>query len=205
MALAPESSPRPAGLLFYPRHFLLLAGLGIWLAVLTRRHLLSNLDASFAAYGAFHATALVLSLRARGSIAGRCLFVVVGAGLSVLTLHAGMLALQRLGGLSGHTGLYAALGLSAAAGAVTYGGSLRWFGLYQLTLTALAVMAAGCVIATYGAFFVLANDPSLGRWLLAVAWWSAFSGGLWYWDHHRSRQGSSGEHTCSGRTPSPNN
>ena len=124
MASAQESSPRPAGLLVYPRHFLLLAGLGIWLAVITRLYLLSNLDASFAAYGAFHASALVLSLRARGSIASRCRdFVVVGAGLSVLTLHAGMLALHWLGRLPGNSGLYQcdAWAFTAGAGAVSYG------------------------------------------------------------------------------------
>ena len=204
MILAPENSPRPAPLLVYPRHFLLLTGLGLWLAVITRLHLLSNLDASFALYGAFHASALVLSLRAAGSMARRCGFIAVAAVLCVLTLHIGMLAMHGLAGLSGNGGLYAALGLSAAAGAVTYGLSMRLFGLYRLTPGALSLIAAGCVLATYAAFFTLANVHSLGRWMLAVAWWYAFSGGLWFWDQGPF-QALSGERTCSGRTPSPKN
>jgi hypothetical protein len=204
MILAPENPPRPAPLLVYPRHFLLLTGLGVWLAVITRLHLLSHLDASFAVYGAFHASALVLSLRSAGPMARRCGFIAVAAGLCVLTLHIGMLALHCLGGLSGSSGLYAALGLSAAAGAVTYGMSIRLFGFYKLTLGALALIAVGCVFATYAAFMTLANVHSPGRWLLAVAWWYAFSGGLWFCDQGPI-QGISGERTCSGRTPSPKN
>ena len=137
-------------------------------------------------------------------MARRCGFIAVAAVLCVLTLHIGMLAMHALGSLSGNGGLYAALGLSAAAGAVTYGISMRLFGLFRLTLGALCLMAAGCVLATYVAFFTLANAHSLGRWLLAVAWWYAFSGGLWFCDQG-PLQGLSGERTCSGRTPSPKN
>jgi hypothetical protein len=194
MVPAPEHSTCPVPLLVYPRHFLLLTGLSVWLAVITRLNLLSNLDASFAVYGAFHASAVVLSLRTARPTARRGGFIAVAAGLCVLTLHIGMLAMHWLGSMPGNSGLYAALGLSAAAGAVTYGMSLHLFGFYKLTVGALALIAAGCMFATYAAFITLANVHSTGRWLLAVAWWYAFSGALWFCDQER---------TCSGRTPSP--
>jgi hypothetical protein len=204
MRPAPENSTRPAPLLVYPRHFLLLTGLGIWLMVITRLHLLSNLNASCAVYGAFHASALLLSLRNAAPMVLRCLFIVLAAGLCVLTLHVGMLAMSWLGGLSGNNGLAASLTLSAAAGAVTYGVSIRLFKIYRLSLRGLATIATACSIATYAAFLALANVHSAGRWLLAVAWWYAFSGGLWFCDEG-PLQGLSGERTCSGRTPSPKN
>jgi hypothetical protein len=202
--LPAEHSSHPAPLLVYPRHFLLLIGLGVWLAVITRLNLLSHLDASFAVYGAFHASAVVLSLRTARPMAWCGGFIAVAAVLCVLTLHIGLLAMHGLGGLPGSVGLYAALGLSAAAGAVSYGLSLRLFGVHRLTWAALAVIAAGCVFATYAAFIVLAAVHSTDRWLLAVAWWYAFSGGLWFCDQG-AFQGLSGERTCSGRTPSPKN
>ncbi len=204
MRRGPENSTRPAPLLKYPRHFLLLTGLGVWLMVITRLHLLSNLDASCAVYGAFHASALVLSLRTAAPMALRCLFIVVAACLCVLSLHIGMLAMLWLGGRSGNSGLYEALGLSAAAGAVTYGISIRLFGFYRLNLGALAMIGAGCVFATIAAFLMLANVHFPGRWLPAAAWWYAFSGGLWFRDQG-PLQGLSGERTCSGRAPSPKN
>lgn len=204
MIPAPENSPRPAPLLFYPRHFLLLAGLGFLLAVIRRLHLLSNLDATCAVYGALHASALVSTLRTAGPMARRGLFIAVAAGLCVMTLHIGMLATRWLGGLSGNSGLYAALGLSTAAGAVTYGISIRLFGFHELTWRALVMIGAGCMLATYAAFITLSNVHSPGRWVLAVAWWYAFSGGLWFCDQGPF-QGFSGERTCSGRTPRPKN
>jgi hypothetical protein len=204
MIPAPGNPPRPAPLLVYPRHFLLLTGLGLCVAIITRLHLLSHLDASFAVYGACHASAVVLSLRTAGPMARRGGFIAVGAGLCVLTLHLGMLAMHWLAGLPANSGLYAALGLSAAAGALTYGISIRLFGFYRLTLGALAMIAAGCMFATYAAFITLANVHSPGRWLLAVAWWYAFSGGLWFCDQGPFQR-FSGERTCSGRTPSPKN
>jgi hypothetical protein len=166
----------------YLRHFLLLGAFGVALAVISRLHLLSNLDATFALYGAFHAAALVLSLGGRRSAWRQCLFIVVAAALCVLTLHVGIWIMHLLGRLPGNVGLYTALGVAAWTGAVTYGISVRLWGIRRLKPRSLALIGLACAVATYAAFLSLAHLHSLGRWWLAVLWWFAFSGGLWYYD-----------------------
>jgi hypothetical protein len=171
----------------YLRHFLLLGAFGVALAVISRLHLLSNLDASFALYGALHATALVLSLGTRRPGWEQCLFIVLAAALCVMTLHLGTWIMHRLGRLPGSIGLYAALEVAAWVGAVTYGISIRLWGIRRLKPRSLALIGLGCAAATYGAFLTLAHVHSLGRWWLPVLWWFAFSGGLWLYDRrHRT-------------------
>jgi hypothetical protein len=166
------------------------------LGILATRGLLTDLSLSFALYGALHASALVLALRMRQPFWRRCVFIFAAAGLSLLTLRAGPVGMRLFGALPGNGAFYAALGVSAAMGAAAYGILIRLFGLCALTVISIVVIAAGCVLATYGAVFTLTHFHSLGRWWLAVFWWYAFSGGLWY-------QGLSGDRTCSRRTPTP--
>src|SRR6202044_1819989 len=166
----------------YRRHFLLLGVFSIALAVISRLHLLSNLDASFALYGALHAAALVLSLGTRRLAWRQCLFIVLAAGLCVMTLHVGIWIMHCLGRLPGNVGLYTALGAAAWTGAVTYGIAARLWGLRRLKPRSPAVIGLGCAAATYAAFLTLGHFHSLGRWWLPVLWWFAFSGGLWYHD-----------------------
>jgi hypothetical protein len=166
----------------YVRHFLLLAGFSVVVAALTRRHLLTDLNVSFALYGALHSTALVLALRVRRPIWQRCLFVACAAALSVMTLRFGLFAGHLSGTLPGNAALYAVLGFSAVIGALAYGILIRAFGLVEPTVGGLALIAAGCMLSAFIAFFTLAHSHSLGRWLLAVLWWYAFSGGLWFCD-----------------------
>ena len=183
----------------YPLHFLLLAGFGVLLIAMTRLHFATDLSVSFALYGALHASALVISLRAHRSIWRNCLFIGAAAGLSAMTLHVGIAAAHWLGPGGGNVALYAALGLSAVTGAATYGVLIRLCGIHELSARALAVICANCMLAAYAAIFILAHFHFLGRWWLAVLWWCAFSGSLWYCDTQRL----SGERTCSGRTPRP--
>jgi hypothetical protein len=164
----------------YLRHFLLLGAFSVSLAVISRLHLLNNLDATFALYGALHAAALLLSLGTRRPGWRQCLFIVLAAGLSVMTLHVGIWLMHRLGGLPGNIALYTALGVAAWIGAVTYGISIRLSGIHPLKPRSLAMIGLGCTLATYAAFLTLAHFRPLGRWWLAVLWWFAFSGGLWY-------------------------
>ena len=169
----------------YLRHFLLLGVFGLSLAVISRLHLPGNLDASFALYGALHATALVLSLGTRRTGWRLCLFIMLAAGLCVMTLHLGIWIMHRLGQLPGTTGLYAALGVAAWAGAVAYGISIQLWRIHRFDPRSLALNGLGCSAATYVAFLSLAHFHSLGRWWLPVLWWFAFSGGLWYRDRRR--------------------
>jgi hypothetical protein len=174
------------GHFLYARQFLILAGFGVLLAVTARLHLLTDLNACFAVYGALHAASLVLTLRARQPAWRSCLFILSAAALSVMTLRIGMFAGRLSGALSANVAIYAVLGFSAVTGVVAYGTLIRLFGIYEWTLRLLAVSAAGCLLATYVAFFTLTHSHSLGRWWLAVWWWYAFSGGLWYCDRRQN-------------------
>jgi hypothetical protein len=166
----------------YPRHFLLLTGFSILLAVLSRQHFLSDLSLSFALYGALHASALVLAFRARHPIGQKCLFIAIAAGLSVLTLSVGVFGIHLTGTLPGNVGLYTVLGFSALMGAVSYGILIRIFRIFELNAGSIAFIGVGCTLATYIAAYTLAHSQFLGRWWLAVLWWYAFSAGLWYCD-----------------------
>ena len=140
--------------------------------------------ASFAVYGALHATALALALRIRPPIWRRGLFIVLAAGLSAMTLRVGVFA----GGLSATLGSgapYAVFGFSATAGAVAYGILIRRIGIFELTSRELALISLGCALAADLAYFSLARWPALGRGWLVILWWFAFSGGLWYCDRRR--------------------
>lgn len=179
---------------FYARHFLLLACFTILLALMTRLHLLTDLSVCFAVYGALHASALIVSLRVAQPLWRKCLFVAVAAALSVMTLRVGLFAGHSSGVLPGNASLYAVLGFSAVIGAVAYGILIRLFGIYELTVSGLALISAACMLATFAAFFSLAHSHSLGRWWLAALWWYAFSSGLWYceWRLNAARRAASG-------------
>jgi hypothetical protein len=168
--------------LLYLRHSLLLVGFGIFLDIATRARLVNDMTSAFALYGALHATALALALRAPQPLWRSVLFVIVAAGLSVMTLRMGLIGMHMTGSLPGNLGLYLTLGLSAMIGATSYGVLTRFYGIPELTPAALAIISAACMLATYAAFFILAHTHWFGGWLLAFFWWCAFSGGLWYWD-----------------------
>ena len=171
------------GHLHYPRHFLLLIGLSILLAVLARTHFSSDLNASFALFGALHASALVFTLRVRPSIWPSCLFVAIAAGLCVMTLRIGMFGTHLFGALPGNIGLYAVLGFSAATGALSYGILIRRLpGLSAMPLSSLATISLGCMLAACVALLTGSHFHLPGPSWLAILWWHAFSGGLWFFD-----------------------
>ena len=175
------------GHLLYPRHFLVLTSLGVLLTVMPRPHIPSDLNTSFALYGALHASALALTLRARQPIWQKCLFVVIAAGLSVMTLRAGIIGRHLAETLPGNAGLYTALGFSAAAGALIYGILVRVFWISTITAGSLAVISLSCLSAAFVALITGNHFHVLGTWWLAVLWWHAFSGALWYCDQRRER------------------
>jgi len=142
-------------------------------------------------YGALHASALALTLRARRPIWQKYLFVAIAAGLSVITLRVGMVGRHLSETLPGNAGLYMALGFSAVAGALIYGISVRLFWISAMTLGSLAVISLSCLLAAFAALLTGNYFHVLGPWWLAILWWHAFSGGLWYCDqrHNRATQG----------------
>jgi hypothetical protein len=170
--------------LLYARHFLLLACFGILSGVMSQLWLAMDLIASFALYGALHATALLLALRARQPLWRGSLFIALAAALSAMTFRVGLFAGQ-LSASHGSVALYAVFGFSAMAGAAAYGILIRRLGIFELTLSELALISLGCTVAADVAYVGLAQSPSLGRCWLAVLWWFAFSGGLWYCDRRR--------------------
>jgi len=171
----------------YPRHFLLLICLSVLVAAAPRPNASSGLNASFALYGALHASALALTLRARRPIWQKCLFVAIAAGLCVITLRVGVVGRHLSETLPGNAGLYAALGFSAVAGALIYGILVRLFWISAMSSASLAIISLSCLLAAFAALFTGTHFRVLGPWWLAVLWWHAFSGALWYCDRRHKR------------------
>lgn len=187
-----SSALRPASLdrFLYPLHFSLLACFGVLLIAMAQLHIETGLSLSFALYGALHAAALVIALRAHHPIWRKCSFIVAAAALSTMTLQLGIIAGQLLGTGRGNAAFV--LGLCGATGAAAYGALIHLSGIYELTPRSLAVLCVNCMLAACAAFFTLVRFHSLGRWWLAVLWWYAFSGGLWYFDKRNQRAVASG-------------
>jgi len=171
----------------YSRHFLWLACFSVALAASSGWHLIVLPLPSFLSYGALHAAALVLALRMPRSIGRQCLFIAGSAALSAGTLGVIMLGRHFVGGLPGNGGILALLGLSSVTGALSYGVLIRICWMPRLRAVALTAISLGCMLATLLAFFTLNHVALFGRWWLAVAWWFAFSGGLWSCERWQSR------------------
>jgi hypothetical protein len=182
--LAPAADLRPASLdhFRYTLHFSVLACFGVVLIAIAQLHLAIELSFSFALYGALHAAALIIALRVNHPIWRKCLFIASAAALSAMTLHFGIAAGHLLGTARGNAALYPVLGFCGALGAAAYAVLIHLSGIHELTSRSLAVLCVNCMGATCAAFFTLARFHSLGQWWLAVLWWYAFSGGLWYVD-----------------------
>ncbi len=173
----------------YPRHFALLACFSVIAAMLANRSLPPTAAERCIVYGALHASALVLALRAPTAIARKVLFAAAAALLCLLTYRAGAFGRALAASFPGHAGLYLPLGLSAAIGAVLYAVAIqRLLGTYVFGARALVLICVGCVLATCAAGFMVVKVNGLGMWCLAVAWWFAFSGGLWLIDTAGRRQ-----------------
>jgi hypothetical protein len=167
---------------------------------MARLHVSGNLAVSFALYGALHAAALILSLEVRQRTWRLCLFIALSAALSVVVVRIGMAGMRISGPLAAHLTPYLVLGSSAMTGAVGYAMLVRQFKVRALGPGEFVAISITCMCATDVAVFTSKHSQFLGPWWLAVVWWHAFSGCLWYFDRV---QGLQGERTCSGRTPRP--
>jgi hypothetical protein len=136
---------------------------------------------TFALSGALHAASLSVALRAPESALRKGSFIAITALLSILTLYIGIVSLQLFGALPAAERLYLVLGLCSVAGAITYGSLIRLFWMRALSSRSILGIAIGCVPATCLAFLIKTR-LDLDSWVLAAAWWCAFSAGLAYVD-----------------------
>jgi hypothetical protein len=167
----------------YRRHFAALAVAVLLLFLFGRWDLFDEpFLPTFALSGALHACALCVALRAPESAMRKCLFIAITALLSALTLYIGILSLQLFGVLPATERLYLVLGICSLSGAITYGSLVRFFWMKKLSSRSILSIAMFCVAASCLAFLVRSHVDYLGAWVLAAAWWCAFSGGLKYFD-----------------------
>jgi hypothetical protein len=170
------------GHLHYARHFMVLFACAALLAAVSPWRIAPGADSAFALYGALHASAIAVSLRVAQPLWRKLLFVAIAAVLSMLTQRLGLSGVQFVGELPGLLGPLALLTLSSGIGAFAYGALIRGFGIYRYRLGALAVTALFCMAATCVAFIAAGRFHVLGGLWVAIPWWFAFSGGLWYYD-----------------------
>jgi hypothetical protein len=137
---------------------------------------------TFALSGALHAAALCVALRTPESAVRKCLFIAITAFLSVLTLYLGILCLQIFAVLPAAERLYLVLGTCSMAGAITYGFLVRSYWMRKLSSRSILAIAVSCAAAACLAFLARSHVEFLDAWVLAAAWWFAFSGGLAHFD-----------------------
>jgi hypothetical protein len=174
------------GILYYTRHFSLLACLAAVLAATRGWSPAIGVVATYGIYGALHASTLAVTLRARPPAGRRMRFVVIAASLSMLSVALGLCASRFIGSMGmAQTALL--LSMSSGIGAATYATLIRRFFGAHLTPSAIVTVVLGCIVATLA---VLVSGTYLkggGLWV-AISWWFAMSLGLWFYDGRRERR-----------------
>jgi hypothetical protein len=175
------------GILYYARHFCLLACLAAVLAATRGWSPAIGVVATYGIYGALHASTIAVTLRARPP-AGRSLwFVVIAASLSMLSVAFGLGASRFIGGSMGMAQTALLLSTSSGIGAATYATLIRRFFGAHLTLSAIVTVVLGCIAATLAVLVSGIYLKGGGLWV-AVSWWFAMSLGLWVHDGRRERR-----------------
>jgi hypothetical protein len=174
------------GILYYARHFGLLACLAAVLAATHRWNPAIGVVVTFGIYGALHASSIAVTLRARPPAGRRLRFVVIASSLSMLSVALGMYVSRFIGGSMGMAQNALLLSLSSGIGAATYASLIRRFFGAHLTLSAIVAVVLGCIAATLAVFLsgIFLNGGAL--WV-AASWWFAMSLGLWVHDGRRER------------------
>ncbi len=139
---------------------------------------------TFAMNGVLHAGALCVAARTPISGPRTAGFILSAALLSVITLYVGILALPLFALLPSTERLYLVLGLCAALGAITYAALVRKFWIRSIAPRTILAIAAGCAVATLLAFSTKNLAHGHVGWWLTVCWWTAFSLGLRFSEHH---------------------
>jgi hypothetical protein len=169
------------GIMYYARHFCLLACLAAVLAATRGWSPAIGVVAIFGVYGALHASTLAITLRARPPAGRRLRFVVIAASLSMLSVALGMCASRFIGGSMRMIQTALLLSLSSGIGAATYASLIRRFFGAHLTLAAIVTVVLGCIAATMAVVVSGLYLKGGGLWV-AVSWWFAMSLGLWFYD-----------------------
>jgi hypothetical protein len=169
------------GILYYTRHFGLLACLASVLAATRGWTPAIGVVATYGIYGALHASMLAVTLRARQPAWHRLRFVVIAASLSMLNVVLCLCASRFMGGSVGMVQPALLLSLSSGIGAATYAGLIRRFFGAQLPPSAIVTVMLGCIVATLAVLLSGIYLQSGGLWV-AVSWWFAVSVGLWSCD-----------------------
>jgi hypothetical protein len=169
------------GILYYARHFCLLACVAAVLAATRRWNPAIGVVATFGIYGALHASTLAVTLRAQPPAGRRLRFVVIAASLSMLSVALGLCANHFIGGSTGMAQTALLLSLSSGIGAATYASLIRRFFEAHLTPSAIVTVVLGCIVATLAVLVSGLYLKGGGLWV-AVSWWFAMSLGLWVHD-----------------------
>jgi hypothetical protein len=169
------------GILYYTRHFSLLACLAAVLAATRGWSPAIGVVATYGIYGALHASTLAVTLRARPPAGRRMRFVVIAASLSMLSVALGLCASRFVGRSMGMVQIALLLSMSSGIGAATYATLIRRFFGAHLTLSAIVTVVLGCIVATLAVLVSGIYLKGGGLWV-AVSWWFAMSLGLWVHD-----------------------
>ena len=169
------------GILYYARHFCLLACVAAVLVATRGWNPAIGVVATFGIYGALHASTLAVTLRARPPAGRRLLFVAIASSLSMLSVALGLCASRLIGGSTGMAQSALLLSLSSGIGAATYAILIRRFFAAHLAPSAIAAIVLGCIVATLAVLVSGIYLKGAGLWV-AVSWWCAFSLGLWVHD-----------------------
>jgi hypothetical protein len=170
---APDAEPR----LHCRRHAVLLAAaiLGIALARFLSPD--APIALAFACYGALHGAVVAICLRPRPARVRALAFMAAASLLSGSLARLGLLAAPLLARSGVERAALLVVAVSAFAGALGYGGLLRWLLRYRLAPGPLAMIALACVCAASVALVPMRRYVGGTAWL-AIFWWLAFSGGL---------------------------
>ena len=125
-------APRAAEALHYGRHFALLVGLAGLAALLGQASVMPGPVASFALYGAMHAGALALCLRAAQPLRRKLLFISLAALISLSIAFLGVHAAPLAAGPRGVSGLRSILAATSILGALSYGWLIRALRVHRL-------------------------------------------------------------------------
>jgi hypothetical protein len=170
-----------SGAFRYPRHFALLAWLAVLLAAGNRWLPVHGPVAWFGLYGALYSLALAVAVRRPQPLWRKGQFVLIGASLCVSNVIVGIDASRLPGVLVAAAGTSGILMVCAGLGAASY--AILVCIIWRVTLTPLAIASITvlCSLATLGIAALHVVLRSSGLWV-ALAWWFAFSLGLWYHD-----------------------